>query len=423
MAQLTRHTWDPDPQGLTRNDRRPCEYWTYIPDQLQCREVLLDGQTAAEVSDAEAAIVRLNTQSSALVDMEVLARILLRAESVASSRIEGLVIGARRLLEAEVVRQTTGATTDITAAEVLANVDAMSRAISLADGDADISVDMICDIHRDLMRGTHLEQHGGCLRTVQNWIGRSNYNPCSAEYVPPPPDLVEDLLEDICAFCNDDSLPALVQAAVAHAQFETVHPFVDGNGRTGRALIHMVLRRRGLAPRVLPPVSLVLATHSRDYIAALEAYRHVGPSDSREAMAGLNRWIALFSAACRRSAEDSNQFERRTRALEADWRTRLGTVRRGSAAELLIHAFTGAPVMTVGGAATMLDRSFAAVNRAMERLVEAGIVREVSLKRRDRAFEAKEAIDAFTALERQLASPDSDTRIWPPSRPVPTRPA
>jgi Fic family protein len=95
----------------------------------------------------------------------------------------------------------------------------------------------------------------GHIRAAQNWIGGSSYNPCSAAFVPPPPELVHDLLDDLCHFCNDDSLPAVAQAAMAHAQFETIHPFVDGNGRTGRALVHFVLRTRGLATRVLPPIS------------------------------------------------------------------------------------------------------------------------------------------------------------------------
>ena len=421
MAELSPRVWGPEPDGLTRRDRRPCEYSTYIPDRLMAREFLLEGETAAEVSDAEAAIIRLNAESTALADTEILARILLRAESVASSRIEGLVIGARRLLEAEASREYTGSTTDVTASEVLANIDAMTRAVELSQNGSRITVEMLCEIHRHLLAGTRLEEHGGRLRTEQNWIGGSSYNPWSAEFVPPPPEMVEALLQDLCDFCNGDSLPAVVQAAVAHAQFETIHPFVDGNGRTGRALVHMILSRRGLAPRVVPPVSLVLATRSRDYVAALGEYRYVGESGSAAAISGLNAWVALFAGACRRAVEDSNAFERRMRVLEEEWRGRLKSVRRGSSLELLLRAFTGAPVLTINGAAELLGRTFAAVNRAMNELVEVGIVREVTLKKRDRAFEAPEVIDAFTDLERQLASPGSNTRTSPPSRPAPAR--
>ena len=137
-----------------------------------------------------------------------------------------------------------------------------------------------------------------------------------------------ELLDDLMGFCNDDSLPALAQAAVAHAQFETIHPFVDGNGRAGRALIHMVLRRRGLGLRILPPVSLILATWSQDYIDGLNGTRYVGPSNSAEAHAGINSWIARFASACNRSTEDAGHFEDRVRELQSGWRGRVGCIRR-----------------------------------------------------------------------------------------------
>src|SRR6185295_19230001 len=151
--------------------------------------------------------------------------------------------------------------------------------------------------------------HGGRVRDVQNWIGGSSFNPCSAAFVPPPPESVEELLEDLCAFVNDDGMPPVAQAALAHAQFETIHPFTDGNGRTGRALIHVILRRRGVAPRLLPPVSLVLATWSSSYIQALTATRYRGRADSADANQGINEWIALFAAACRRAVDEAEAFE------------------------------------------------------------------------------------------------------------------
>src|SRR5262249_31311853 len=153
---------------------------------------------------------------------------------------------------------------------------------------------------------------------------------------PPPHEFVPGLLEDLCAFCNSDSLPAVVQAALAHAQFETIHPFVDGNGRTGRVLIHIVLRRRGLAPGILPPVSLILATWARDYVDGLTQTHYIGTPDSRAAHDGLNHWIALFATACRRSVEDAMNFEQQTLGLQRGWREQLGQVRRNSSLDLLI---------------------------------------------------------------------------------------
>lgn len=411
MAEYQRRTWEPDPTGLTRGDRRPCEYRIYLPDLLVGREFMLMGETAADIADAEKAVITLNAHADVLASTEVLARILLRAESVASSKIEGLVIGPRRLLEAEVARAIDGATSDVTAAEVLANVDAMDRAVALSGQGVDITPDVLRDVHRSLLKGTGGEQFGGSFRAEQNWIGGSSYNPCNAVFVPPPPELVEDLVSDLCAFCNDDSLPAVAQAAIAHAQFETIHPFVDGNGRTGRALVHMILRRRGLAPRVQPPISLVLATISSDYTEALGMYRHQGDPDSAQAVYGVNRWIALFAGACTRAVADAEGFEARMREMEAGWRQRLGSVRGGSSVDLLLGLLTGAPVITVGGASAMLGRTFAAVNNAVQVLVDAGILRQVNVGRRNRAFESAEVIDAFIALERRIASPADDTRV------------
>ena len=236
------------------------------------------------MAEAETAIARLNGQASALADTEALARLLLRAESVASSRIEGLEIGARRLLRAEAARKQGEPTRDVTAAEVLGNIDAMSAAISEIEPGGQITVDTLLGFHRRLLETTWQSRYAGQLRERQNWIGGSEYNPCSAVFVPPPHELIPELVEDLCAFCNTESLPAVAQAAIAHAQFETIHPFADGNGRTGRALIQLVLRRRGLATRVLPPISLVLATWAKDYVDGLTANRYRGPATGRRPM-------------------------------------------------------------------------------------------------------------------------------------------
>jgi Fic family protein len=280
---------------------------------------------------------------------------------------------------------------------------------------------MLLEIHRRLLSGTRLEEYGGRFREKQNWIGGSAYNPCSAAFVPPPPELVEGLIADLVDFANEDSLPAVAQSAIAHAQFETIHPFVDGNGRTGRALVHLILRRRGLAPRVLPPVSLILATWAQDYIDGLTASRYRGPVTSKEASEGINLWIGRFATACKRAVDDATSFEHEARTIEASWRDRLGRVRARSAADLLLGVLVGAPVVTVNSASEMVGRSFIQTNEAIQRLVDAGVLMQVTVGRRNRAFEASEIIAAFTALERQLASPEGDTRNSEPVRTVPRR--
>src|SRR5690606_12302071 len=246
-------------------------------------------------------------------------------EAVASSRIEGMRISGRRLLRAETARNQ-GVTVDVTAEEILANIRAMAEAVASADR-REISVDWLCDIQRELVRGTRMESHGGQVRVEQNWIGGNSYTPCGAAFVPPPPETVLSLLEDLCSFCNEDSLPAVAQAAIAHLQFETIHPFIDGNGRTGRALIHAVLRRRGIASRFVPPISLVLANQPREYIERLGDARYTGDAESEAAIEGLNRWLSFFAAATTRSVREALQFEEDVRALQGAWRTRLGRVR------------------------------------------------------------------------------------------------
>jgi Fic family protein len=421
MSRVIRRVWASNPLAQTRRERLPCDYEAYVPDPLIGRRVVFEGDVAADVTDAETAIARLDVNASALVDTEALARILLRAESVASSRIEGLEVGPRRLLRAEAAQQLGEQPSDVTAQEILANIDAMAAAISGISVGTPITLEHLLAFHRRLLTGTRLEEHAGQLRAEQNWIGGSDYNPCSAAFVPPPPEFVASLMEDLCRFCNNDALPAVAQAALAHAQFETIHPFVDGNGRTGRALIHFVLRRRGLARRILPPVSLVLATWAQDYIGGLTASRYRGKANSREAHEGINLWIARFAGACSRAVSDANSFERRVQQIEADWRNRLRRVRAGSATDLLLRSLIGAPVISVNSAAEMIGRSFPQTNDAIDRLVNADILRQVNVGKRNRAFEAPAIIEAFTSLERQLASPEGDTRTSRPARPVPRR--
>jgi Fic family protein len=421
MSRVIRRHWPGNPDAPSRRGREPCEYEAYSPDPLTGKKVTLDGDVAADVADAEAAIGRLNAQASALADTEAPARLLLRAESVASSRIEGLEIGARKLLRAELACELGERSPDVTAREVLGNIDAMNGAITEIVPGAPITVDTLLRFHGRLMANSRDRQHAGKLRQKQNWIGGSAYNPCTAAFVPPPPGLVPDLLADLCSFCSTDALPAVAQAALAHAQFETIHPFADGNGRTGRGLIHLVLRRRGLATRVLPPVSLVLATWASDYIDGLTATRYHGPATGKAAHKGINLWIGRFAGACIRAVDDAASFEQHVQRIQDTWRAQLGRVRSGSATDLLLRSLPGAPVLTVNGAAELIGRSFPQANEAVARLTQAGVLSQVTVGKRNRAFEAREIINAFTDLERQLASPAGDTRNSEPSRTVPPR--
>ena len=174
MSSLGERLWKGDVAGLTRRDRRPCVYTVYLPDPLAGRRFILDGDVAAEVADAEAALVRLDMSAAALAGTEALARLLLRAESVASSRIEGLEVGGRRLLRADAARQLGEDPRDVTATEVLGNIDAMAWGLDAVEPGGSITLDTMLEAHGGLLTGTHLQDHAARIRTVQNWIGGSN---------------------------------------------------------------------------------------------------------------------------------------------------------------------------------------------------------------------------------------------------------
>lgn len=416
MAEYRSQHWKGSFEGETRRARKGGSYETYLPDTLCHRTFLLHGETAADISDAERAVISLNNQAKALRNTEALARLVLRAEALSSSKIEGLVIGPRRILKAELDRSAH----DETAMEVLNNITAMDEALSEA-ALGPITVGTMQRIHEKLLSGTRLAPYAGIVRTEQNWFGGNSYNPCGAAYVPPPHKIVPDLLEDLASFCNEDSLPPLAQAAIAHAQFETIHPFVDGNGRVGRALVHVILRRRGLCPSVVPPISLAIATRGQAYIAELSLFRHIGPKDGAAALEGINSWLSFFSACTISACKNAAAFEANVNRAKQGWLDAVG--KRTSTLEDFADAMAGRPVFS---AATMMQatgKSLPTVNAAIERFVQAGAVKQINMGKRNRAFEAAGIVEAFIGFERAAASPADDTSVSRPARPVPFPPS
>ncbi|MFN0070716.1 MAG: Fic family protein [Chloroflexota bacterium] len=408
--------------GMPRSQRSSCRYEAFVPDRLADVSLALPEAIVADVSEAERQIQRLNTGAPELASLEALARLLLRAEAVASSKIEGLEVGARRLVRAEAAREVRGPSSDTTAESVLGNIEAMVLATEQVANKEHVGVEDILSVHQALMRHTDRPEIGGQVRTVQNWIGGSSFSPCTAVFVPPPPEIVPELLDDLIEFVNSDRYPALVQAGLAHGQFETIHPFIDGNGRVGRALIHVVLRRRGLSPRFIPPISLVLATRSTEYVRGLMGLRYEGLPDSLEALAGVSQWIDIFTFAAKHAAESAERFSAAIDSIVSGWRVRLGNIRAGSTVDLLIRVLPSAPVITVDTAARLVHRSTQATNLAVERLSVAGILTPTRDVRRNRTFEVRDILDAVTHYERALASELGDTRVSPPRRHVPPRP-
>jgi Fic family protein len=198
-----------------------------------------------------------------------LASVLLRTESASSSQIEHVTAGAKALALATIDERSGP-----NARMVAANVAAMQRAIDLSD---DLGIASLLDAHEALMDG-HQYAEPGRFRSAEAWIGSAAATPHTATFVPPRAERVPDAVRDLIEFCERTDIGVLVQVAVAHAQFETIHPFADGNGRTGRALVHALLRRAGTTRRMTVPVSSGLLADTRRYFDALGSYREGDPT-------------------------------------------------------------------------------------------------------------------------------------------------
>lgn len=395
----------------------------YFPDPLAGWELELPADLVADVADAERDVMALQGGGELQVSFEGIARFLLRAESVSSSHIEGLSAAARRLARAEAALDGGRDPSDQTASDIIGNIRAMERAVALGTDSKSFTVETLMEIHRELMSGSMRADIGGVIRTSQNWIGGSSYNPCSAEFVPPVPEDVPELLRDLMEYVNGDAHSPVLQAAIAHAQLETIHPFADGNGRAGRALIHVILRRRGLTPRFVPPVSLVLATWSRDYVNGLTQFRHEGEPGGPQRAKGAQAWIGTFAGALRRSCQDANLYREEICAMAERWREQLGSVRKDSGLDRLLGVLPGLPILTRATAAAHIRRTPRRTGDAIEVLLKADVLVQRNVGReRYRVFEVPEVLDLFTSLERRLASPEENTLSSPVVRRVPNRP-
>ena len=387
---LVRTTWRHDPAAYAPpRYRRACEYEAFVPAPLGGDAFTLPAEPVGVLSEAERAIGALNARAHPA--LQPLARLLLRTESIASSKVEGLQVDARGLARAE-VRRDLGAQVGADALEVLANVDAMQLAVEEAADDERLELHHLLRIHAALMRGAPGATMAGRTRDVQNWVGGNDYTPCGADFVPPPAEQVAALLEDLVEFCNAEELPPLLQAALAHAQFETIHPFVDGNGRTGRALVHVLLRRRGLAPAYVPPISVVLARDRDGYIAGLTAFRE----------GGLAVWVERFAAAAAEAALLASAYLDAVARLQEDWRAAVaarGAPRSQSAVWSVIAILPAHPIVSVPVATAASGRSKPAVNQAVAQLENAGVLIPMSDARRNRSWEARGLLDLLSALE------------------------
>src|SRR5688500_16547237 len=241
-------------------------YRAAIVPQIAKSTPVIGAATAALADEATREITRFDTQLGN--EVAPFAAVLLRSESASSSQIEQLTAGAKAIAVAELGDGGSG-----NAASIVGNVRAMRAALALA---GELSPNSILAMHAALFDEVE-PAIAGRWRTEQVWIGGDSYGPHGAAFIPPVADDVPSLIDDLVTFAHRVDLPTLAQAAVSHAQFETIHPFSDGNGRTGRALIHALLRRYEVSRAVTVPVSAGLLTDVEGYFAALTAYRDGDP--------------------------------------------------------------------------------------------------------------------------------------------------
>jgi Fic family protein len=381
-------TWIPAAAGARKSERSPRRDRAWIPATVADYEPVLQTATAALCERGGTEVRQLNADPAALLALEGLGRQLLRSEALASSQIEGLSISHRKLAEAE-LDDLAG----YRAREIVGTVRAMERALATASADQPFTVESIEAIHRDLAVVPPLEKIAGQIRDEPSWIG--GVDPSNAEYVGPPAKQVRALLDDLCRFIERDDISPVAQAAIAHAQFETIHPFGDGNGRVGRCLIQAIFKRRGLAPSYVPPISIVLGAKKDVYISGIEAFR-TGAVDS---------WVSYFARATELAALQARVFSEEVEALQSDWRALLAPVRADSAALALIDLLPRFPIVTAAAAEGEIDRSRRATLTGLERLADAEILTRHRNQKKGDSWEAKELFALLDEFERTVGRP------------------
>lgn len=373
-----RHTWRSAASWGVRADEpgAAVQYAAAVPPLIANLAPELDVATANRARAAEQELSRLDAELGSRIDS--FAPVLLRSEAASSSQIENLTASARAIFSAEL-----GVKSGRNAEQITANTRSLHAAIALAD---DLSADAILEMHRVLME--HQPRHSpGAWREEAVWIGTNAESPVGAEFVAPHHSRVPALIEDLVAFCSRDDLPPLVSMAIAHAQFETIHPFTDGNGRTGRALAQAMLRHAGVTRNLALPVSAGLLSSIEAYHAALTAYR------AGDVLPIVN----AFADAIARAIRNTRTLVEELDEVRASWGQRL-QARRDSNAWRLLDVLRRRPVLSAALAAEELGVKLPNAYPPLRALTEAGIVQSKNEHRLGpfwRADEALAAVDRF----------------------------
>ncbi|NIL74876.1 Fic family protein [Rhodococcus sp. B10] len=376
--------WSPGRRQGSKADRTLDRIDVAIPPRIADVEYVAPADIAAVLESAAIAVARLEAGFGE--HLAPLGDFLLRSESVASSKIESVNAGWHAF-----GRALAGGKATDDAKSQLAAVHALTAMVDAA-GRREITVDDLLEAHRLLMAPDFYTAHdSGRIRTVQNWIGGSDYTPIGALYVPPPPELVPGLLDDLIQFANRSDLPIVAQAAIAHAQFESIHPFTDGNGRIGRALISAILRRRQLTRRITVPLASVMLADTNKYFAQLNSYR----------TGAVDTFVDYLARAAKHASNASEDSARALAELPERWTLR-ARPRANSADEALISQLLDAPILNADSAQAITGTSDASTYRALGRLTDSGVLEVISASKRHQIWAATDVLAELDALSRAI---------------------
>lgn len=350
------------PFGVAQRTGGSHGYVAYFPKSIP-RRLPISDENLLRLADGEAALGRLGGAGRLLPDPHLLVRPYLRREAVASTRIEGTQASLLEVFDAEASDQPLGADVE----EVVNYVRAMEGGLQRLET-LPVSTRLIREMHAVILAGVRgRDRQPGELRSTQNWIGPSGATIETATFVPPPPEKVGELLSDLERFVHEEPrLPPLVQAALVHYQFETIHPFLDGNGRLGRLLIVFFLVVRDRLPEPLLYLSPYFEARRDQYYEALQGVRERGEFD---------QWLGLFLDGVRVQAVDAVARAERLTDLREHYRSRVRAATRGAANQLVDLAFER-PVLNARFVEVRLQITRPAALTALRQLAELDVLVE-----------------------------------------------
>ena len=364
----------------------PPETLAYVPHPLP-RALPLSSRTIRLLTGAEQAIGRLDGRMQTGFNPFLIARPLLRREALISSRMEGTKTTAARLVSLEAGEPTADAETR----EVSNYMVALNHGHDLLQ-QLPVCLRLIRAVHERLLSGVRGEREApGRFRSIQNYIGHGSI--ADARFIPPPPSALEPLLRDLEAFLNtgdEDALPLLVRLAMAHYQFETIHPFGDGNGRVGRLLVPLSLEAEEYLSQPTLYVSSFFERRKRAYTDLMLAVSQRGAWET---------WIQFFLEALAESARESESQANALVALRASYQERFHQARNSALTLKLVDSLFDMPILNTTRVQTLLDVSPATAGKHIQRLEEEGIIKEVTGRQRDREYLATQVLDLIDVEE------------------------